>query len=58
MSISDKISKLNELSISVYTLDDGYLTDSLQWELCVARFSESEKVEANSQCKKYFPKRI
>lgn len=54
MSISDKISKLNDLSISVYVLDDGYLTDSFQWELCVAKFSEPEKEHFIEYCYKKF----
>jgi len=38
----DIINKLNEFSLSVFILDDGYRSD-YAWEICVASFNDSEK---------------
>ena len=41
-SIYDVVSKLNEFSLSIFSLDDGYRGDS-QWGLCVAKFNQKDK---------------
>lgn len=43
LSIKEVIDSLNNMSLSIFMLDDGYYSSSMLWELCVASFSEEER---------------
>ena len=43
MSISEIIKELNEFSLSIFVLDDGYREKGGRWQLCVAMFSDEDK---------------
>lgn len=53
MSIIEKISNLNEFGLSTYILDDGYRSNS-NWEICVAKFNQEEKLFFIQYCKNKF----
>lgn len=53
MSIIEKISNLKELGLSTYILDDGYRCSS-NWELCIAKFTQEDKLFFINYCKDKF----